>query len=345
MSPGTAGAHGIWGVHAVHLESWLKSAQSEYFILWPRRLLWNLNWANRRQSLVFWRQQEKTFPFLAFAQLLECKVGTPVGMLTPRVKGLLKIVKKKAGLRDRERRTVGSGVPGPRRTFRIFTWESVNPISSFSQSKFVFWDVSRESWLLRNPAPTVSSLPRKADPADRGGGLTCQRCSALNCQGSGSLCSHSGCPTPVHVPQTSGWRFRRLDGMCQMLLKASRKVLLGTRDLMPRLVQWETEKINLRPQTTFYPWPATQGGRVRKPWALQSQKSRMSRPVSRVPFSRSLLTRHMLENTRNRWETERQGPGALHGEPGGAQLTTVVNEYSGAKLVNCSGAQVWRLAN
>lgn len=33
MSPGTAGAHGICGVHAVCVESWPKSAQSEYFTL------------------------------------------------------------------------------------------------------------------------------------------------------------------------------------------------------------------------------------------------------------------------------------------------------------------------
>lgn len=190
---------------------------------------------------------------------------------------------------------MGSRVPGLRWTFRIFTWEVVNPISfSLGHIKLVFWDLSQESWLLRNPALAVSSSPRKADLADLRGGLTYERSSALNCKGSCSLCWHSSCQTPVHVLQTLGWRFRWLDGMSQMLLKASRKVLLGTGNLMSRLVQWETEKVNLWPQTTFYPWPVAQGGRVRKPWALQSQKRRMSRPVSQLPFSRSLATRYTL---------------------------------------------------
>jgi hypothetical protein len=38
-------------------------------------------------------------------------------------------------------------------------------------------------------------------------------------------------------------------------------------------------------------------------------------------------------------------PGALHGQLEEALLTNVVNEFLGAKFVNCSGAQVGKFAN
>lgn len=106
--------------------------------------------------------------------------------------------------------------------------------------------------------------------------------------------------------QTWGWRFRRPDGVCQTLLRALRKVLPG--NLIFRLVQWETERADIKLRT---PGPSSVHGQ--QPRMAKSENhgccragKAKSRPVSHV-FPRSLATSTCFK---------------MHGASGGKEMRT-----------------------